>query len=155
MLVDDEPFNIQALKGLFGVLKMKEMHLIDVCYNGEESVKLMERAIQEGDINRYSLILTDMSMPFMDGYKATQRMRRIRQLARRDMHEEDGNLDPELTIIAITGHVEPEYIKKAKDCGVNEVYAKPITARDLGNILQQHGFIEEIPAHLMRANDSD
>lgn len=71
MLVDDEPFNIQAIRGLFGVLKMKNNHLIDVCYNGEESVKLMERAIQQGDINRYSLILTDMSMPFMDGYKAS------------------------------------------------------------------------------------
>lgn len=77
-------------------------------------------------------------------------MRRIRQLAKRDMLEQEDQQDSDLTIIAITGHVEPEYIKKAKDCGINEVYAKPITAKDLGVILLKHGFIQEIPAHLLR-----
>jgi CheY-like chemotaxis protein len=121
------------------VLKMKHTHLIDVGYSGEDSVKYMEKAIQEGDIDRYSLILTDMSMPFMDGYKASERIRRIRMLAKK---RKDYTEDPELTIIAITGHVEPEYIKKAKDSGINDVYAKPMKAVDLGQILMDHGFID-------------
>ena len=153
MMVDDEPFNIQALMGLLGVLKMSRLDLVDVCYNGEESVRLMETAIQQGDVDRYSLILTDMSMPFMDGYKASQRIRRIRRLA---MNLDDDEEDRTLTIMAITGHVEPEYIEKAKKSGVNEVFAKPISAMSLGQILLDHGFIRSIPASVMRSvSDSE
>ena len=45
MVVDDDPYNIQAILGLMSVLKMKNIDEIDVCYNGEESCKLIEKAI--------------------------------------------------------------------------------------------------------------
>ena len=84
MIVDDENFNIEAMKGLLTVLKVENMDLIDFAYDGEQSCRLMEKAIQEGDFDRYSLILTDCSMPFLDGYEATKRMREMRIRARQE-----------------------------------------------------------------------
>ena len=90
MIVDDEYFNVQALRGLTQVLGMARQDLIDVCYNGEQAVQLIERAIQENDVDRYSLILTDMSMPFMDGYEATKKIRSLISTARRQGNQNDG-----------------------------------------------------------------
>ena len=51
-------------------------------------------------------------------------------------------------IIAITGHVEPEYLERAKECGMDKVYAKPFPVCELGLLLQDLNFINEIPAHI-------
>ena len=51
--------------------------------------------------------------------------------------------------MAITGHVEPEYIQKAIDSGINEVYSKPMPILELGKILKETDFIDDIPARLL------
>jgi CheY-like chemotaxis protein len=39
MIVDDEVFNILAIKGLMKCLGMKNIErIVDVCYNGEQAV---------------------------------------------------------------------------------------------------------------------
>ena len=81
MVVDDEPFNIMAVTGMMVTLGMKMMHLIDKAANGEQAVALMEKAIQENDPNRYRLILTDLSMPFMDGFESSKRIIQMRNRA--------------------------------------------------------------------------
>ena len=69
LVVDDEAFNILVIKGLMRVLGMKDIESrVDCCYNGEQLVEHVQKAVDEGDPYRYSLILTDCSMPFMDGY---------------------------------------------------------------------------------------
>ena len=73
---------------------------VDCCYNGEQLVEHVQRAVDEGDPYRYSLILTDCSMPFMDGYEAVRRVRKILK----------DHTNRQVYIIAITGHVEKEYI---------------------------------------------
>ena len=46
MVVDDEAFNIEAVKGLMKVLKFDSGEsLTDFGYNGEQSVQLIEKAI--------------------------------------------------------------------------------------------------------------
>ena len=47
IVVDDEVFNIVAIQGLMRVLGFTHTHLVDVCYNGEEAVKLIQKAIEE------------------------------------------------------------------------------------------------------------
>lgn len=69
MVVDDEVFNVRAICGLLMVLKVPQDVIVDIAYNGEEALELVKSAIQDGDPLRYSLILTDCSMPFLDGYK--------------------------------------------------------------------------------------
>lgn len=111
MVVDDEPFNIMAVKGMMRVLKFDYRDLVDSCRNGEEAVRLMEKAIEDNDVNRYGLILTDISMPFMDGYESSKRMRQIRQ---QELRNQITQHQDKLVIIAVTGHAEPHYIKKAE-----------------------------------------
>ena len=133
---------------------MARQDLIDVCYNGEQAVQLIERAIEENEVDRYSLILTDMSMPFMDGYEATKKIRSLISSERRQRNQNDGS-QQSLSILGVTGHVEPSYIQKAKDSGVNEVFAKPMSAATLGGILLRHGFISQIPASMVQESDSE
>ena len=47
MIVDDDIFNVQAIQGLLEVLKVEtNTGNVDFCYNGEEAVNLVEKAIE-------------------------------------------------------------------------------------------------------------
>ena len=58
----------------------------------------------------------DLSMPFLDGYEATQRIR--------SFHQEENLMQP--MIVICTGHIEEEFIKKAWSVKADEVISKPI-----------------------------
>ena len=132
MVVDDEPFNIKAIVGMMLTLRMPNRHIVDTCLNGEQAIELMQKAVDEGDPDRYGLILTDLSMPFMDGYEASRRMREIRETG---LRARINSADLNMVIIAVSGHSEKDYINKALDYGINELVPKPITAVQLGGIL--------------------
>jgi CheY-like chemotaxis protein len=51
--------------------------LIEFAYNGEQAVKKIKKAIEEKDPLRYTLILMDCNMPFLDGYEATKCIRKM------------------------------------------------------------------------------
>jgi CheY-like chemotaxis protein len=73
MIVDDEPFNLLALEGLFRVIGLTNIQdKVVRGYNGLEAVQHIKDAIKENDPYRYSLIITDCSMPFLDGYCAAR-----------------------------------------------------------------------------------
>ena len=74
----------------------------------------------------YSLIITDLSMPVLDGYQTATQIR--------DYYS-DHNL-PQPVIIACTGHTEPEYIEKAWRHRINEVLAKPMNLQVTIEILK-------------------
>jgi len=78
---------------------------VSVAENGAEALRILA---EPGDI---SLVLMDLSMPVMDGYEAT---RRIRQ---------DGNSIP---IIAMTAHAMPEERDRCFAAGMNGHIAKPL-----------------------------
>lgn len=44
--------------------------------------------------------------------------------------------------------MEAEYLKKAEECGIDQVYAKPFPVGELALILQDLNFINEIPSHI-------
>ena len=50
------------------------MSIIDRAYNGLEAVEKVETLYQQTG-QSYGLIFMDLSMPFLDGYEATQRIR--------------------------------------------------------------------------------
>ena len=121
ILADDEPYNIEVVIGLIKILGMRDVEkLIYVSNDGTETVDLVQKAIDEGDPFRYSLIITDCSMPEMDGYDSTKA---IREMLRYQEADED---QLSLKIVALTGHVEEEFIKKAYASGIDEVLSKPI-----------------------------
>ena len=64
----------------------------------------------------FDLILMDCNMPRMDGYDSTEAIRKF-ILA---------NQIPQPIICATTGHIEPIYVKKCFESGMNAVYSKPV-----------------------------
>jgi two-component system, chemotaxis family, chemotaxis protein CheY len=66
------------------------------------------------------LILSDLAMTPMDGIELTRQIR---------LSERSTN--PFVPIIMITGHTERHQVEAARDAGVTEFLAKPITAQSL------------------------
>ena len=64
-------------------------------------------------------------MPFIDGYEATAKIRSI--FLKSEIPKE---MQPK--IVAITGHVENEYVLKAFKSGMDKVFPKPLPIKDFG-----------------------
>ena len=71
-------------------------------------------------------ILTDLSMAPMNGIDFTRALRRI--------PDDDFSVVP---VIMVTGHTEKARIHAARDAGVNEVLAKPLTVAGLINRIEE------------------
>ena len=96
---------------------------VDRAYNGLEGLNKVKDSFMEGN-HIYGLIITDISMPVMDGYEASREIREFYQC----------NQVPQPMIIACTGHVEEQYIKKAWIHQIDEVLPKPIKSEVLRDI---------------------
>ena len=115
LIVDDEKFNCDIIYGFLMILGVKNRELIaDFAHNGEEALNLIQQALYDNNPYEYSIIMMDCSMPFMDGYEATRKIRK--QFASMDIEASRQPL-----IIGVSGHVEPEYVIKALESGMNGV----------------------------------
>ena len=102
LVVDDNITNQDVLIGLLEHTKIK----IDLADNGEQAVAMFKKSAQ-----KYELILMDLQMPIMDGYKATEIIRKI---------------DKNIPILALTANVMQEDINRAEEVGMNGHLKKPI-----------------------------
>ncbi len=66
------------------------------------------------------IVMTDWAMPIFDGLELTQMIR-----------QPGANANPFVPIIMVTGHTEKERVTAARDAGVTEFLAKPISAKAL------------------------
>ena len=81
------------------------------------------------------IVLTDWAMPIFDGLELTQMIR-----------QPNANANPFVPIIMVTGHTEKDRVTAARDAGVTEFLAKPITAHNLFSriariVEQPRGFV--------------
>jgi DNA-binding response OmpR family regulator len=65
-------------------------------------------------------VITDWAMPIFDGMELTQMIR-----------QPGANNNPYVPIIMLTGHSEKKRVIAARDAGVTEFLAKPISAKGL------------------------
>ena len=147
LIVDDEKFNCDIIDGflmILGYANRKERTTF--AYNGEQAVKVIQECVDQGNPGKYQLILMDCNMPFLDGYEATKKIRKIFDdaMVQRDVQPK---------IIAITGHVENEYIQKAIQSGMDKVYPKPLQIKEFGTLLINLRIIDSVPAHLRLDDD--
>ena len=108
---------------VLGVANRKQK--ADFAYDGEQALQQVQKAVDEGDPMRYPLILMDCNMPFLDGYEATKQMRML-------WRQEGIERQNQPKIMAVTGHVEKEYLAKAIESGMDKVYSKPLNCKDFG-----------------------
>jgi len=111
LVVDDVKSNRKLLKRLLE----NRGHRCDEAENGQQSVEMVKNASESGE--PYNSVLLDYEMPIMDGPTAAKE---IRETMKNDVN-----------IIGITGNVLPEDVKYFRDCGANDVLAKPVKMGDL------------------------
>ena len=81
LIVDDEPFNLYGLENILklaitrcGYSSVLIDRLVDQASNGKEAVNMVKKLYQDkGQL--YGLIITDLSMPVMDGYDEAVQIR--------------------------------------------------------------------------------
>jgi len=100
-------------KLLFSLLRELGMNNLSQSSNGREALKSLNET--EPD-----LIITDALMEPMDGLEFTRKIR-----------GGEAEIDPFIPIIMVSGQTEMSFILKARDAGVTEFLAKPISARSV------------------------
>jgi len=89
-----------------------------------EAVNGLE-AVERTKQLRPRVIVMDLSLPVMDGWEATRRIK----------------ADPEtkhIRVIALTGHAEPAHAKKALDAGCDDFVPKPCLPENLLAKIREH-----------------
>ncbi|MDQ1350378.1 MAG: Response regulator [Acidobacteriota bacterium] len=112
LLVEDNYFNQRV--ALFNLQKFN--HRVDLAENGKAAVDKFKN-------NRYDLILMDVQMPIMDGYEATEIIRRLEK-----EDNKQNNRDSHTPIIAMTANAMKEDVEKAYQLGMNAYLAKPFNS---------------------------
>jgi signal transduction histidine kinase/PleD family two-component response regulator len=97
-----------------------------VAANGREAVDLFLK-----DPSQFDLVLMDVSMPEMDGYEATQAIRKA---------EADDAL-ARTPIVCLTAHVMASDVEMAHDAGMDDFLSKPVSKEKLDRALMR--WIEE------------
>ena len=120
-LVDDEIAIRESLRNTFP-WEEKGFQLVGEAPDGEMALPMIR------DLN-VDILLTDIRMPFMDGMKLCEEIQRTMPWVER---------------IILSGYDDFEYARKAITLGVSEYLLKPVTARELEQVLDRvRGKIEE------------
>jgi PAS domain S-box-containing protein len=114
LVAEDNPINQRLIKTQLTKLG----YACRVVVNGQETIE----AFAEGG---YSLILMDCQMPVMDGYTATERIRRLEE-ARKGR----------IPIVAVTANAMPEERKRCFEAGMDEYLSKPVKLEMLRQTLE-------------------
>mmetsp|Transcript_1687 Transcript_1687/g.1526 ORF Transcript_1687/g.1526 Transcript_1687/m.1526 type:complete len:96 (-) Transcript_1687:92-379(-) len=78
-----------------------------------------------------SMIFMDINMPVMDGYDATKNIKK---------YLFENNL-PNIDILGITAYVAQEKKDKAIECGMSDVYNKPLSKDDFYEIMRNYSLL--------------
>jgi CheY-like chemotaxis protein len=89
--------------------------------SGAEALAMIEQ-------EQPDLIISDISMPGMDGYELAREIRR-----RPEWND--------ISLVAVTGYGQESDKKLAKEAGFNSHVVKPISKGDLGRLLVSLGFV--------------
>jgi len=110
LIVEDNVHMRTLLRSLLIALGMKDVY---EAANGADAFVLLRE-------KRPDLVLSDLTMSPVDGIAFT-----------REVRLSEASPNPYVPIIMITGHTERHRVETARDAGVTEFLAKPITAQNL------------------------
>jgi signal transduction histidine kinase/ActR/RegA family two-component response regulator len=107
LLCEDHPLNQEITRA---ILEEKGM-IVEIAENGLEGVEKFKRS----SIDFYTVILMDIRMPLMDGYKATAQIRKLRRA-------DAGTV----RILAMTADAFTDDIQRCLSAGMNGHISKPV-----------------------------
>jgi two-component system cell cycle response regulator DivK len=99
LIVEDTELNIDLITQL-----LEDDYNLLIARDGEQGVDMAKE-------NNPDLILMDISLPVMDGYEATRRIRETLQFT---------------PIIGLSAHAMSGHAQKAKEAGCNDYLTKPV-----------------------------
>jgi osomolarity two-component system sensor histidine kinase NIK1 len=117
LVVDDYEINRQVL-----AMALKRLDMKAIMTNDGKS------AVDEYINNPFHIVFMDLMMPIMDGFEATENIRKF---------EKEHNLSPAL-IIAVSANILDEKRKDILKQGFNDILAKPFVLNDLVELLSKH-----------------
>lgn len=97
---------------------------VDLAENGEEALEAWEASP-----DKYDVIFMDCMMPVMDGFEATQEIRKRESVQRGDKHQ---------IIVAMTANAMSGEKDKCITVGMDDYLAKPVKIQDLYDMLVKH-----------------
>lgn len=116
LLAEDNDLNAEIALEILKQSGVAVRHARD----GEECVRILS----EAPAGAYDAVLMDIQMPKMDGYAATEAIRRLKDDAKR-----------RIPVIALTANAFTEDEQKARDAGMDAFVAKPIDFEKLLAVL--------------------
>ncbi|WP_455615557.1 ATP-binding protein [Eisenbergiella sp.] len=115
LIVEDNELNREIMVEIIGITHIQ----IETAEDGARAVELFEKSTE----GYYDMILMDIQMPHMNGYKATKAIRSI--------HRGDASLP----IVAMTANAFEEDIHEVLQAGMDEHMAKPVEMNRLEEVL--------------------
>ena len=129
LLVDDNQ-HMRVL--LIELLRAVGINKVYEAADGAEGLQMMRS-------HPVDIVLTDLAMEPLDGIDFVRLIR-----------NSSDSPNPMIPVIMTTGHLTMRRIQEARDAGVNEFVAKPITAR---NVLERLQIIVDHPRPFVRTDD--
>ena len=105
VIADDEK---NTREGLRWALERKTLN-IHLAADGEEALQIIRS-------EPVDILLTDLKMPKLDGMELLARVRQE---------------SPSTEVVMLTGHTHIDQVRQARDAGVNEFLAKPVSVKSL------------------------
>jgi len=113
LVVEDITLNQLLMKTLLDDFGFEH----DIAANGKIAIEKLSQKSADGTIKSYDIILMDLQMPEMNGFEATEFIRK--------------KMNSKIPIIALTADVTTVDLAKCKAVGMNDYIAKPVDERIL------------------------
>ncbi len=111
LLAEDNEINQQVATELLE----DEGFKVEIANNGKEVLDMLKTSEES---SKYSLIFMDIQMPIMDGFTATQKIRKLSQY-------------DSVPIVAMTADAMSEVREKCLELGMNDMVTKPIDPNEM------------------------
>ena len=116
LMAEDNQIN-QKLADIF--LKRLNCEVM-IAQNGEEALEMFQK-------HSFDLVLMDVEMPKLDGFRATQLIRRL----------ESAGQD-RVPIVAMTAHAMKGYRERCLDAGMDDYLTKPLDLENLARVVEHY-----------------
>ena len=136
-VVDDDLFNVHSLQMLLSTYGIKATP----AYDGSQVLPKINKLLKSRttgsydttnsrnglDQKRVVMVFMDTNMPIMNGFEATEKIKKIADQAQR-----------EVIVVGVSGYVDQEHQNKMIKAGADYVLTKPIQKSELEKILKKH-----------------